>query len=131
MNFFFVEANEGETLRYYHVFRPSVEKSAPLPSHSLAWTTIAYVFWDDLDPAVLDNQQQQALLDWLHWGGQLVISGPNSLDKLRGSFLAPYLPGEMAQTAKLTQADFEELNQRFSLKHSPLRQPDGTTAVDV
>jgi len=111
-----VEANEGETLRYYHVFRPSVEKSAPLPSHSLAWTTIAYVFWDDLDPAVLTNQQQQALLDWLHWGGQLVISGPNSLDKLKGSFLAAYLPADVTQTVKLLQADFEELNQRFSLQ---------------
>jgi hypothetical protein len=111
-----VEANEGETLRYYHVFRPSVEKTAPLPSHSLAWTTIAYVFWDDLDPAVLDNQQQQALLDWLQWGGQLVISGPNSLDKLKGSFLAPYLPGEVTQTIKLQQADFDELNARFSLQ---------------
>lgn len=111
-----VEANEGETLRYYHVFRPSVEKSAPLPSHSLAWTTVAYVFWDDLDPAVLDNQQQQALLDWLHWGGQLVISGPNSLDKLKASFLAPFLPGEATQTVKLQQADFEELNNRFSLQ---------------
>ena len=67
---------ESETLRYYYVVRPTVDKTAPLPSHPLAWTTIAYVFWDDLDPAVLTNQQQQALLDWLHWGGQLVISGP-------------------------------------------------------
>ncbi|HMC10088.1 MAG TPA: hypothetical protein VKH44_02315, partial [Pirellulaceae bacterium] len=113
-----VEATESETLRYYHVFRPLVEKSAPLPSHPLAWTTIAYVFWDDLDPAVLTNQQQQALLDWLHWGGQLVISGPSSLDKLKGSFLAPHLPGESTQTVKLQQADFDELNQRFSLERT-------------
>ncbi|HEY2411879.1 MAG TPA: hypothetical protein VGI40_06540 [Pirellulaceae bacterium] len=112
-----VEATESETLRYYYIFRPSVEKSAPLPGHPLAWTTIAYVFWDDLDPRVLTAQQQQSLLDWLHWGGQLIISGPNSLDKLRGSFLSPYLPGEATQSVKLAQADFTELNKRFSLKH--------------
>jgi hypothetical protein len=123
-----VEAYEGETLRYYHVFRPSVEKSAPLPSHSLAWTTIAYVFWDDLDPAVLTNQQQQAMLDWLHWGGQLVISGPNSLDKLKGSFLSPYLPGEATQTLKLQQADFDELNARFSLQRQTQKSPDDPKA---
>lgn len=118
-----VEATEGSTLRHYFVIRPTVERSAPLPSHPLAWTTIAYVFWDDLDPAVLTNQQQQAMLDWIHWGGQLIISGPNSLDKLRGSFLAPYLPGELKQTAKLTQPDFDELNAHYSLKHGPRWQP--------
>src|SRR6185369_592530 len=112
-----VEATESETLRYYYVFRPTVEKTAPLPSHPLAWTTIAYLVWDDFDPRVLTSQQQQALIDWLHWGGQLIVSGPNSLDKLRGSFLSPYLPGEMTQSIKLTQDDFAELNQRFSLKH--------------
>jgi hypothetical protein len=117
-----VEATEGETLRYYHVFRPTVEKSAPLPSHPLAWTTIAYVIWDDLDPAVLTGQQQQALLDWLHWGGQLIVSGPNSLDKLRSSFLGPYLPGESAQAVKLLQADFVEMNKTYSIK--PVRPPD-------
>src|SRR5207249_9125491 len=61
----------------------------------------------------------QALLDWLHWGGQLVISGPNSLDKLKGSFLGPYLPAEATQSIKLQQADFDELNARFSLQRNP------------
>ena len=33
------------------------------------------------------------LVDWLHWGGQIIISGPKSLDLLRGkTFLGPYLP---------------------------------------
>jgi hypothetical protein len=132
-----VEATEGETLRYYYVFRPTVERNAPLPSHPLAWTTIAYLFWDDLDPAILTDQQQQALVDWIHWGGQLIISGPNSLDKLRGSFLAPYLPGEISQTTKLTQADFAELNRRFSLKHDARKQatdgkpPKGEKLLEV
>jgi hypothetical protein len=88
-----------------------------LPNHPLAWTTIAYIFWDDLDPRVLTSQQQQAILDWLNWGGQLIISGPNSLDKLRGSFLDPFLPGQATQSIKLTQTDFAELNANYSLKH--------------
>jgi hypothetical protein len=115
-----VEDRESEPLRYYFVFRPTVAKTAPLPSHSLSWTTIAYVFWDDLDPGVLTAQQQQALVDWLHWGGQLIISGPSSLDKLKGSFLADYLPGEATDTVKLDQAAFDELNERYSLARNPL-----------
>ena len=27
------------------------------------------------------------MLDWLHWGGQLLISGPNSLESLQSGFL--------------------------------------------
>lgn len=112
---------EAEPVRYYYVMRPTCERSAPVPSHPLAWTTIAYVFWDDLNPAVLTNFQQQALLDWLHWGGQLVISGPSSLDKLKGSFLEPYLPGQAGPTIKLEQSAFDELNRRYSLRRDPQR----------
>ena len=38
--------------------------------------------------------QQDAMLDWLHFGGQLVVSGPGSMDLLRGSFLDNYLPAD-------------------------------------
>jgi hypothetical protein len=111
-----VEAYNSEPLQYYYVLRPNAEKRVPLPSHPLAWTTVAYVFWDDINPAVLTQDQQDALLDWLHFGGQLVISGPNSLDKLKGSFLSPYLPAETAETIKLDQTAFDEINATWSLK---------------
>ncbi|MDX1944259.1 MAG: hypothetical protein SFU86_02550 [Pirellulaceae bacterium] len=101
--------------RYYHVLTPNAERRVPLPSHPLAWTTVAFLFWDDINPAVLTAEQQQSLLDWLHWGGQIVVSGPGSLDKLKGTYLAPYLPAETAQTVKLEQAAFDELNANFSL----------------
>jgi hypothetical protein len=111
----FIE-EERNDIQHYRVIRPSVERDVPLPSHPLAWTTIAYVFWDGLDPNLLTNLQQQALLDWLHWGGQLILDGPNSLDKLKGSFLAPYLPADVTQTVKLDQSAFDELNATFSLR---------------
>src|SRR5678815_4425088 len=109
------EISRDGSLRYYHVVLPKIERRVPLPSTSFAWTTIAYILWDDLDPAILSNDQQNAMLDWIHWGGQLIISGPNSLDKLKGSFLAPYLPAESGQALKLDQASFEELNKNWSL----------------
>jgi hypothetical protein len=43
-----------------------------LPSNALAWTNIAYLIWDDVDPSLLSPEQQQAIVDWLHWGGQLI-----------------------------------------------------------
>ena len=65
-------------------------------SYASLWTSIAYVLWDDADATLLDADQRQAMLDWLHWGGQLILSGPETLDGLRGSFLAPYLPATSA-----------------------------------
>lgn len=106
----------GETLQYFFVVRPNVEKSAPLPAWPLAWTTVAYVIWDDINPDVLTQDQQTALVDWIHWGGQLVISGPGSLDKLKGKkWIEPYLPGGVTETVKLEQAAFDELNAVYSL----------------
>lgn len=80
-----------------------------LPSYGLLWTSIAYVLWDDAEPDCLSLDQQQALLDWLHWGGQLILSGPDTLDSLRDSFLGAYLPAAAAGVRELGEADFEPL----------------------
>lgn len=103
-------------IQYYRVLKPIIDKRVPLPSNPLAWTAIAVIIWDDIDPAKLDGPQQQAMLDWLHWGGHLVVSGPNSLDRLKGTFLEPFLPATTKQSVNLTQASFDELNKHWSLK---------------
>lgn len=106
---------DGSNL-YYHVLLPRAARHVPLPSCSQAWTTIAYMLWDDYDPTRLNPDQQQAMLDWLHWGGQLIISGPGTLDRLRSSFLDPYLPVVSRKTVKLTQTDFDAFNsQQWSI----------------
>ena len=67
---------------------------APIPNHPLAWSPIAYLLWDNYDPNRLTKQQQMALLDWLHWGGQLIVCGHNSILQLQDSFLTDYLPAQ-------------------------------------
>ncbi len=100
---------------YYRVVLPLLDRGVPLPSHPLTWTGIAYILWDEVDPNQFNPDQQLAMLDWLHWGGQLIVSGPNSLDMLKGSFLAPYLPAEKVETVELQQSDFDEINDYWSL----------------
>jgi hypothetical protein len=114
-----VQAPGGEfglsgTDPHYRLLAPLVAADVPLPSSSLTWTSIAYIIWDDFDPQLLTRQQQQALLDWLHWGGQLIISGPGSLGPLQGSFLSGHLPAFSDGTAKLEPAGVEELSRRWS-----------------
>ncbi len=86
---------------YYRVQLPTIRQTAPLPSESLCWTSLAYILWDDVDPSVLNTEQQQAMLDWLHWGGQLIISGPKTLDRVKHGFIEPYLPATAGSPLKL------------------------------
>jgi len=105
----------GAKLGYYRLQLLRADKQPALPFHGLFWTSIAHILWDDADPDALRIEQQVALLDWLHWGGGLIISGPDSLDALGNSFLGPYLPATSAGTRELGQPDFQELSARFTL----------------
>jgi hypothetical protein len=92
------------------------DRRPPLPSYALYWTSVAAVLWDDAMPQSLDAEQQQALVDWLHWGGQLILSGPDTLDTLRDSFLAPYLPAVSAGTRQLTRDDLAPLVAAWTVR---------------
>jgi hypothetical protein len=109
------DLDDRPSVQNYRVSLPKLDKRVPVPRHPLAWTTIAFIFWDNVDPNLLSPEQQDGLLDWLHWGGQLIVSGPDSLDTLRGSFLEPHLPVEKVQSVKLEQPAFAEMNAFWSL----------------
>ena len=105
---------------HYRVLLPDTKKSVPLPDNPLAWTTIAYVLWDGIQPESLSLEQRTAMVDWLHWGGQLIVSGPESLSLLKGSFLEPWLPVEDAGAATLERDDLASFN-RFWIPRSRKR----------
>ena len=116
----------GGMLPFYFVVptRPK-DWPIPLPRQALYWTTIAYLIWDDLNVDQLDEQQRQAMLDWLHFGGQLIVSGPDALDKLGNSFLADYLPAKFKRSRNLNASDFAQLNEFWALpieKQETLKQ---------
>lgn len=102
-----------ESAPHYRLVLPKTVDRVAVPENSMAWTSIAYVLWDGIDPELLSLDQQQAMLDWLHFGGQLIISGPDSLNQLKLSFLADYLPAEDTGSIELSQSDFRALNDEF------------------
>ncbi|MFI4875220.1 MAG: hypothetical protein ACIALR_07780 [Blastopirellula sp. JB062] len=105
--------DQQDSAPHYRVITPKIVDRTPLPENPLTWTSIAVIVWDDIDQDALTTYQQEAMLDWLHWGGQLIISGPGSLDRLRLSFLADYLPAEPGGAEELDQARFAPWNQKF------------------
>jgi hypothetical protein len=99
------EEFEESSQAHYLVTLAKADKQVPLPENSLAWTSVAHLVWDDVDPSSLTPAQQKAMLDWLHWGGRLIINGPDSLAMLEGSFLEPFLPAEDAGPRKITSEE--------------------------
>jgi hypothetical protein len=102
------------SLGYYPVRLVDANRQTGLPSHGLYWTSIAYVLLGDFEPEMLRRAQQQAMLDWIHWGGQLIVSGPEALEPLRHTLLAEYLPANRKDTRELTVEDLNELNGVWS-----------------
>ena len=89
---------------------PPASPRPSLPTNALYWTSVAYLLWDDFDPAQWDADQQRALIDWLHWGGQIIVSGPDALEQLRNSFLRPYLPATVEKSRSLTAEGLADLS---------------------
>ncbi|HEY5314330.1 MAG TPA: hypothetical protein VIK18_17485, partial [Pirellulales bacterium] len=90
-----------ERVPHYRVRIMAAGTRLELAPSAQGWTSTAYVLWDDREPDDLSGDQQQAMLDWLHWGGQLIISGPETLSTLRGSFLEQYLPASSGGTREV------------------------------
>ena len=107
-----------DRLRYYRFALPQTPDRPNLAAHPLAWTTTSHLVWDGFNPETLGAGplgQQRAILDWLHWGGQIVVvaAGPN-VAPLRESFLGPYLPANPSGSGvSLTTPDLAGLSDAY------------------
>jgi hypothetical protein len=95
---------------HYRVDQLDVRQTIPLSDNPLTWTSIAYILWDEVDPHLFAPAQEKALVDWLNWGGQLIVNGPDSLDLLKGSFLEPYMPVRNGGPWTIAADVLDELN---------------------
>ena len=126
------DGGDIEKLRYYRLVLPMEHDKPALSSHPLTWTSISHTIWDGYIPDDLSLSQQQALLDWIHWGGQLIISGGagQSFSLLHESFLGPYLPADAtAETVPLNQEDLRPLSQSYPPPNVPANPNDQTLPV--
>jgi hypothetical protein len=123
-----------EKQRYYRLVLPMDADKPALSPHPLTWTTMSHVIWDGLPPDTLSVSQQQAMLDWLHWGGQIIITGGagQSYSLLRESFLGPYLPAEATgQTVGLARDDLRPLSQSYPPPTRPESPGDQSQPVPL
>ncbi len=108
-----------ERRAYYRVVQPIEPENPNLSPHPLTWTTTSHVIWDSVEPKVLSLGQQRAMIDWIHWGGQLVIAGgatptPAFISDRDESLIAPYLPGVPNGLSSLVPPDeFQEFQDSY------------------
>lgn len=107
----------GDRVRSYELtlLEPK-DNQYSLPSSLLTMTTVAVMLWDDVAPADLSIDQQTAIIDWLYWGGQLIVSGPTSWARLKDSFLSAYLPARTAENVELDSQSFAEMSSTWLTK---------------
>ena len=102
--------------RYYRLVLPLDPEKPLLSPHPLTWSTISHVIWDGLPTEALGVGQQQAMVDWLHWGGQLIIvggAGP-AFAPLREGFLQDYLPADPSgENVMRTGAELKTLSESY------------------
>ncbi|MGE3820801.1 MAG: hypothetical protein AB7I30_15415 [Isosphaeraceae bacterium] len=118
-----------ERLRYYRLVLPMEPDRPPVSPHPLTWSTTSHVIWDGMPADNLNPAQQQAMIDWLHWGGQLILNGGAGapFNVLKDSFIGAYLPADASgENALLTESDLLPLSQAYR----PLVPPRGTNLDD-
>ncbi len=91
------------------------EAQSSVPSRFATMMSVSHLFWNDCSGSAISETQQQAVLDWLHFGGQIVINGPEAQAGLKDSFLAPYLPLKSLRPATLTEKNWETFSQEWSI----------------
>lgn len=92
---------------------------AALPESMLEWTTVAYVIWDGYAFQRLTPAQHQALIDWLHWGGRLIVAGNEAPSGDHSQKLTRLFPARVQGTRTFDAAQLKPLNDAWSSPATP------------
>lgn len=102
------------SLDNYRIVIPPIQGVLPLAETALDWTSTAVLLWDDVPVTALTPGQRTAILDWLNFGGLIVVNGPAGVDALTDAHFRDLLPITPGGAAELLAADA----QNFVRSHS-------------
>lgn len=102
----------------------------PLPETMLDWTSTAVVLWDDVEPSELTPEQSRALIDWVHFGGRLLVNGPAMGIELTRESLGPLLPQQIVASEELEPEAVAELIRRWSVPADEARGLAGDDSTE-
>ncbi|QDT05752.1 hypothetical protein K227x_41560 [Rubripirellula lacrimiformis] len=100
----------------YRIVVASTKDIVSIAETMLDWTNTAYVIWDDVPEDVLMPDQRRALADWIRFGGQLIVNGPEAADALSRGTLSEVLPMKPSGHIELDTDDGKQLLQSWQVE---------------
>ncbi len=97
---------------------PESELPNCIPNQLTTMTSISHIVLNDAMLGNLTTEQQSALIDWLYFGGTLILNGPDAIGSIENSFLRPYAPLQQTSTSLLSESMLDSLNNSWSLRFS-------------
>ncbi|MCY2974267.1 MAG: hypothetical protein NTW52_06325 [Planctomycetota bacterium] len=91
------------------------QASASLPTRLNTWSSTSHLLWNDCAATAFTEQQKAAIVDWLHFGGQIIVNGPESQSALANSFLSDYLPIVELTKGSNAEIDWDAFNSKWSI----------------
>lgn len=92
------------------------EVANQFPSRLYAMTSISHFVLNDSSVSILSSEQQQALMDWLYFGGTIVLNGPEAIGGIESSILKEYAPIIKTSNSTVSQQEIAALNRTWTIK---------------
>jgi len=85
-----------------------------IPNQLMTMTSISHMVINDVSLNTLPEDHQKAILDWLYFGGTIIINGPDAIAGIESSILKTYAPIQQTSSTTLTQDQIDKLNDTNS-----------------
>ena len=95
------DGSGGRARRNFRVVFVKPDNWPALSETMLDWTSTSTLLWDDVEPASLTPEQSRALIDWLHFGGRLIVNGPAAGGELTRDRFGPWMPQRVEASEEL------------------------------
>ncbi|MEM6687820.1 MAG: hypothetical protein AAF664_00245 [Planctomycetota bacterium] len=108
-----------DPIQHYRVVIPEADDLLALPESMLDLTHTAVIVWDDLPVDFLTSNQRKAIVDWLHFGGRLIVNGLSGSQSLDQSTLQEFLPIQNIRAIEGDKEPLVKLIESQSVKTDP------------
>ncbi len=92
------------------------EVATQFPNRLYAMTSISHFVINDSSVSIMSSDQQQALWDWLHFGGTIILNGPEAIGGIETSMMKDYAPLQKTTNSTVSDEEIAALNDTWSIK---------------
>ncbi len=106
-----------ERLSPYHVIDLNEDEIATqFPNRLYAMTSISHFVINDSSVSIMTTDQQQALQDWLYFGGTIILNGPEAIGGMETSFMKEVSPLIRTTNSLVSDDEIVSLNNTWSIQ---------------